>query len=57
MIQPSLFVGIGTTGLRIVQFLRRFVFEEFGVPGLPFFRYLVIESEKPLAVGRNMLRG
>jgi hypothetical protein len=45
MIQSSLFIGLGTTGTEIVKFLRRFIFEEFGVPGLPIFRYLTVETD------------
>ena len=45
MIKPALFVGLGTTGLKIVQGLRRLVFEEFSRPGLPIFRYVCIETD------------
>ena len=45
-INPSIFVGIGTTGLRILEALRRLFYEEFGVAGLPCFRYVVLETDR-----------
>lgn len=45
-VNPCLFIGIGTTGLNIIEDLRRLFNEEFGVAGLPCFRYLVLETDK-----------
>lgn len=45
-INPCIFVGIGTTGLRILEALRRLFYEEFGVAGLPCFRYIVLETDR-----------
>ena len=43
-LSPCLFIGIGTNGWRIIDDLRQLFFEEFGVGGLPCFRYIAIES-------------
>ena len=43
-LSPCLFIGIGTNGWRILDDLRQLFFEEFGVGGLPCFRYIAIES-------------
>ena len=45
MIHPTLFVGLGTTGLKILKSLRQLMFEEYGPDGLPIFRYLSIETD------------
>ena len=45
MIKPTLFVGLGTTGAKIIKSLRQLMFEEFGHAGLPVFRYIVIETD------------
>lgn len=45
-VNPCLFIGLGTTGLSIIEDLRRLFNEEFGVSGLPCFRYLVLETDK-----------
>lgn len=46
MIRPTLFVGLGTTGVKILRYLRRMVFEEYARPGLPIFRYIGIETDQ-----------
>jgi energy-coupling factor transporter ATP-binding protein EcfA2 len=43
-LSPCIFIGIGTNGWRILDDLRQLLFEEFGVGGLPCFRYIAIES-------------
>ena len=48
MIRPALFVGLGTTGSKILQHLRRLMFEEFQTGGLPVFRYVVIETDEQM---------
>jgi hypothetical protein len=50
MIRPTLFIGLGTTGLKITQFLRQFVFEQFGRLSLPCFKYCVIETDNNIEV-------
>ena len=48
MIRPALFVGLGTTGAKVLQYLRRLMFEEFQTGGLPIFRYVVIETDEQM---------
>lgn len=43
-VQPTLFIGIGSTGTAILDRLRKYVYEEFGEAGLPCFRYLALET-------------
>ena len=45
MIRPTLFIGLGTTGLKILKSLRQLMFEEYGHEGLPIFRYVSIETD------------
>ena len=45
MIKPTLFVGLGTTGTKIIKNLRQLMFEEYGHAGLPVFRYIAIETD------------
>jgi len=45
MIKPTLFVGLGTTGTKIIKSLRQLMFEEYGHAGLPVFRYIAIETD------------
>jgi len=45
VIRPNLFIGLGTTGTKILKYLRRLVFEEFERAGLPIFRYIAIETD------------
>lgn len=44
-IRPTLFVGIGTTGKDILNYLRELNYQEYGPAGLPIFRYISIESD------------
>lgn len=47
MFQSTLFLGIGTTGTKILKYLRRLMFEEFiDHAGLPIFRYVAIETDE-----------
>lgn len=39
-IQPTLFIGIGSSGRDILAQLRMMILEEFGVPGLPVYRFI-----------------
>lgn len=45
-VNPCLFIGLGTNGVKILQELRKLFYEEFGVGGLPCFRYIGIETDK-----------
>lgn len=46
MINPALFIGLGSTGLNILEKLLGLVLEEYGVPSLPIFRYVVFETDQ-----------
>jgi len=46
MINPALFIGLGSTGLNILEKLQGLVLEEYGVPSLPIFRYIAIVVEE-----------
>lgn len=46
MITPTLFVGLGTTGIEILMKLRELMYEEYGLGGLPIFRYIAIETDQ-----------
>jgi hypothetical protein len=44
-IRPALFIGLGSTGVRIINEFRRLMFEQFNMCGLPIFRYVGIETD------------
>ena len=46
MINPTLFIGLGSTGKKIIEQLQLLVLEEYGVPRLPIFNYLVFETDR-----------
>ena len=52
---PSLFIGIGSNGWRILDDLRKLMFEEFGQAGLPCFRYIGIETNAERKVDDSFL--
>ena len=43
--QPTLFVGLGTTGTKILKSLRDLMAEEYTSKGLPIFRYVRIREK------------
>ncbi|MFC1833695.1 tubulin-like doman-containing protein [Thermodesulfobacteriota bacterium] len=45
-IRPTLFVGLGSTGVEIIKKFRRLMYEQFNQAGLPIFQYLGIETDK-----------
>ena len=45
-ISPSLFIGLGTNGWRILDDIRKLMFEEFGRAGLPCCRFLALETDQ-----------
>ncbi len=45
-ISPSLFIGLGTNGWKILDDLRKLMFEEFGRAGLHCCRYLALETDR-----------
>jgi hypothetical protein len=46
MINPALFIGLGSTGVRILEHLQKLVLEEYGSATLPIFKYLAIETDE-----------
>ena len=50
MIRPTLFIGLGTTGTKILKKLRELMSEEYGRAGLPIFRYISIETDEKIEV-------
>ena len=44
-IRPTLYVGLGTTGVEILNHLRELNFQEYGMAGIPIFRYISIETD------------
>ena len=54
-VQPTLFIGIGSTGVDILDRLRKYVYEEFGEAGLPCFRYLALETNAETKVDDGFL--
>ena len=45
MMRPTLFVGLGTTGTKILKSLRDLMAEEYTYGGLPIFRYISVETD------------
>ena len=45
-IRPTLYVGLGTTGVEILTDLRELNLNEYGQAGLPIFRYVSIETDE-----------
>jgi len=45
-IRPSLIIGVGTSGLRVVENLQKFVYEALGVNTLPIYKYIYIETDQ-----------
>lgn len=45
-IRPTLYVGLGTTGVEILTDLRELNLQEYGQAGLPIFRYVSIETDE-----------
>ena len=44
-IRPTVYVGLGTTGKDILNYLRELNYQEYGRAGLPIFRYISIETD------------
>ncbi|MDE0483508.1 MAG: hypothetical protein OXI67_13085 [Candidatus Poribacteria bacterium] len=58
MIRPTLFIGLGTTGTKILKQLRELMSEEYGRAGLPIFRYIAIETDGAMeAENTNQMKG
>lgn len=50
MIYPTLFIGLGSTGLDILEKFQELVMEHYGKPSLETFRYIAIESRSTAEV-------
>ena len=50
MLCPTLFIGIGSTGLDILERLQELVLEHYGRPSLDIFRYIAIETREAAEV-------
>lgn len=46
MINPGIFIGLGSTGTDILEHLQLLVLEEYGVPCLPVFKYIGLETNQ-----------
>ncbi|HAW49905.1 TPA: hypothetical protein DCX16_03020 [bacterium] len=46
MISPSIFIGLGSTGMDILEHLQMLILEEYGISSLPIFKYLAIETNQ-----------
>ena len=45
-IRPTLFIGLGSTGINIIQEFRVLMYEQFKKAGLPIFQYIGIETDQ-----------
>ncbi len=43
-IKPAIFIGLGSTGTQVLNYIREFMYEEFGVAGFPVFHFLSIST-------------
>lgn len=43
-LQPTLFIGLGSTGMRVLSSLQKFIMEEYGTWRLPVLQYVVFET-------------
>ena len=53
MISPTLFIGLGSTGLAIIEHLQELLLEHYGRPSLPIFHYIAIETREGVEVKRS----
>ena len=54
-IRPTLLIGLGSSGVRIIRHFRRFMFEQFSRPGLPIFGYIGIETDSRFDASDELL--
>lgn len=45
MLRPTLVIGIGSSGLRIVEHVQKQMYETLGLNSLPIFKYIYIETD------------
>ena len=46
MIRPTLIIGVGTSGLKIVENVQKYMYETLGMNSLPIFKYIYIETDR-----------
>lgn len=54
-IRPALFIGLGSTGVKIINDFRRLMFEQFSKAGLPIFAYIGMETDGAFTVSDKNL--
>jgi len=45
MLRPTLVIGIGSSGLRVVEHVQKQMYESLGMNSLPIFKYIYIETD------------
>ena len=45
MLRPTIVVGIGSSGLRVVEHVQKQMYETLGINSLPIFKYIYIETD------------
>jgi len=53
MINPTLFIGLGSTGLDIIERFQELVLEHYGRASLDIFKYIAIETREAAEVTRS----
>ena len=53
MIYPTLFIGLGSTGLNILKQFQELVLEHYGRASLDIFKYIAIESREAAEIERS----
>jgi hypothetical protein len=53
MIYPTLFIGLGSTGLDILERFQEMVLEHYGRASLDIFRYIAIETREGAEISRS----
>jgi len=54
-IRPTLFIGLGSSGIEIIKEFRRFMFEQFSMAGLPIIGYIGLETDADFKVSDDLL--
>ncbi|MBV6505704.1 MAG: hypothetical protein ILNGONEN_01268 [Syntrophorhabdaceae bacterium] len=60
MVRPTLVIGVGTSGLKIVENVQKYMYEALGMNSLPIFKYLYIETDggrdiEPTPLGSDII--
>lgn len=54
-IRPTLFIGLGSSGINIIKEFRRFMFEQFSMAGLPIIEYIGLETDADYDLSDELL--